>query len=61
MTTLLFNVDEDPRLYAHERKYLRELSVALTRRADVQEYDRCKPADPRALQAQHHRVDRGDL
>jgi hypothetical protein len=59
-TTFLFN-EGDPRLYQHERKYLRELSVAITRRADVQEYDRCKPADPRALEAQHFKLSRGDL
>ena len=55
MTTLLFNVDDDPRLYAHERKYLRELSAQLTRRADVQEYDWVKWPHPNALAAQHDR------
>ena len=60
-TTLLFNVDNDPRLYAHERRYLRELSVKLTKRSDVVEHDRCKPAHPNALQAQQFRLDRGDL
>ena len=60
-TTLLFNLG-DKRLYTHERTYLRELSNKLTRRADVVEYDdRNRPADPRALQARHFKLDRGDL
>jgi hypothetical protein len=58
MATFLFNID-DPRLTDRERDQLRKLSNELPKR-DMVTVTRT-PADPRALEAQHFKTDRGDL
>ena len=54
-TTFLFN-ESDPELYTHERAYLRELAVKLTKRCNVVEFndtERHRPPHPNALAATH--------
>jgi hypothetical protein len=62
--TLLFNVN-DPRLYASERTYIKTLSQNLINRTTLQAESRrdhtMAIADPRALEAAHHKLSRGDL
>jgi hypothetical protein len=60
--TICFNIN-DPRLYASERSFIRTLSRNLMTRTFAQSDDRRDHtiADPRALEAQHHKLSRGDL
>jgi hypothetical protein len=57
MTALVFNLN-DVRLRDEEKRRLLQISRDLWSRERQEE--RPLP-DPRALEAQHHRVDRGDL
>jgi hypothetical protein len=58
MTTLIFWL-EDIRLRDDERRNLFQLSNNLSRRPFEQERD--KAPDPRAQEAAHHKLSRGDL
>jgi hypothetical protein len=60
--TICFNVN-DPRLYASERSYIKTLSQSLQTRSFTQAESRrdYTIADPRALEAQHWKLSRGDL
>jgi hypothetical protein len=60
--TICFNV-HDPRLFVSERAYIKTLSQNLINRTTLQAEDRRDHTvgDPRALEAQHHKLSRGDL
>jgi hypothetical protein len=60
--TICFNVN-DPRLYVSERAYIKSLSQNLITRTVLQAEGRRDHTvgDPRALEAQHHKLSRGDL
>jgi hypothetical protein len=60
--TICFNVN-DPRLFVSERAYIKTLSQNLINRTTLQAEDRRDHTvgDPRALEAQHHKLSRGDL
>jgi hypothetical protein len=63
MTQTVCFVLTDPRLYASERAYIRTLSQNLINRTTLQAESRRDHtmADPRALEAAHHKLSRGDL
>jgi hypothetical protein len=63
MTSTICFVLSDPRLYASERAYLKTLSQNLITRTVLQAESRQDHtvADPRALEAAHHKLSRGDL
>jgi hypothetical protein len=62
MTKTICFVLSDPRLYASERHYIKNLSQNLITRTTLQaEGRRDHTVDPRALEAQHHKLSRGDL
>ena len=60
--TIIFHLN-DIRLYASERAYIKALSRNLITRTTLQAEDRRDHTvgDPRALEAQHHKLSRGDL
>jgi hypothetical protein len=60
--TICFNVN-DPRLFVSERAYIKTLSQSLINRTTLQAEGRRDHTvgDPRALEAQHHKLSRGDL
>jgi hypothetical protein len=60
--TICFNVN-DPRLFVSERAYIKSLSQNLINRTTLQAEGRRDHTvgDPRALEAQHHKLSRGDL
>ena len=60
--TYCFNIN-DPRLYVNERAYIQALSQKLITRTVLQAESRrdFTGADPRALEAAHHKLSRVDL
>jgi hypothetical protein len=60
--TICFNVN-DPRLFVSERRFIKALSQNLINRTTLQAEGRRDHTvgDPRALEAQHHKLSRGDL
>jgi hypothetical protein len=63
MTQTICFVLSDPRLYVSERAYIKTLSQNLITRTTLQAEGRRDHTvvDPRALEAQHHKLSRGDL
>jgi hypothetical protein len=60
--TICFNVN-DPRLYVSERRFIKALSQSLINRTTLQAEGRRDHTvgDPRALEAAHFKLSRGDL